>query len=128
MKEFIIHFIQFDGYIFLLMGLIYFTMPGQIYILKPPVNEVDSEPLKQANRQLAALFISIALLLIVIGRNVTNGHVLKEIAIARVISLELIFLLMYIQFKSKKWKNAPLIILMTIYGLMSIVYLYYLSI
>lgn len=123
-----IQFIQYDGYIFLLIGLIALFMPGPQAILKSPIDEEHLPQFHQSRRLLAAMFISLALLLIVVGRNVTNGHALTEIAIARVISLELLFLLLYIQYKNKKWKEAPLIAMMILFGLISVVYLYFLSI
>ncbi len=60
------------------------------------------------------MFIASALLLIVIGRNITDVETLKEISVVRIASFVLVIILNAIQYKSKRWKAAPLIGLMTL--------------
>ena len=125
MKEFINSFIQIDGYTFLLIGLIVLIIPSPQPGLTKKVNEEDLLPFSQTRRLLASMFIASALLLIVIGRSVTDHEILRQISIVRVASFGLVIGLNANQYKSKRWKSAPLIALMTIFSLMSLIYLYY---
>ena len=88
------------------------------------VNEDDLLPFSQTRRLLASMFIASGLLLIIIGINIKDYQILQQISIVRVISFVLIIALNAIQFKSKRWKPAPLIALITIFSLMSVTYLY----
>lgn len=125
MKEFINSFIQIDGFVFLLIGLIVLIIPSPQPGLTKKVNEEDLLPFSQTRRLLASMFIASALLLIVIGRSVTNHEILMQISIIRVASFGLVIGLNANQYKSKRWKSAPLIALMTIFSLMSLIYLYF---
>lgn len=71
------------------------------------------------------MFIASALLLLIIGRTVADPEVLRSISIARVVSFGLVIGLNYIQYRSKRWKAAPLLVLMTVFSLMSLIYLYF---
>lgn len=117
-------YIQFDGYAFLLIGIIVLLLPSPQPGLSIPVNENDLLPFAQTRRLLAAMFIASALLLIVIGRNITDLETLKEISIVRIASFLLVIILNAIQYKSKRWKPAPLIGLMTLFSIMSLFYAY----
>lgn len=125
MKEFINSFIQIDGYTFLLIGLIVLIIPSPQPGLTKKVNEEDLLPFSQTRRLLASMFIASALLLIVIGRSLTDHEILRQISIVRVASFGLVIGLNANQYKSKRWKSAPLIALMTIFSLMSLIYLYF---
>lgn len=70
------------------------------------------------------MFIASGLLLIVVGRNVKDLDLLKEISVVRIASFLLVIILNAIQYKSKRWKAAPLIGLMTMFSLMSLLYGY----
>lgn len=125
MKEFINTFIQIDGYIFLLIGIIVLITPSPQPGLTKKVNEVDLLPFSQTRRLLASMFIASALLLIIIGRNIIDQEILRQIAIVRVISFVLVIGINAMQFQSKRWKAVPLIVLMTIFSLMSLIYLFF---
>ena len=125
MKEFINTFIQIDGYTFLLIGFIVLIIPSPQPGLTKKVNEEDLLPFSQTRRLLASMFIASALLLIIIGRNLIDYEILRQICIVRVVSFLLVIGLNAIQYKSKRWKPAPLITLMTIFSLMSLIYLYF---
>ncbi len=125
MKEFINTFIQLDGYTFLLIGLIVLIIPSPQPGLTKKVNEEDLLPFSQTRRLLASMFIASALLLIIIGRNVLDFEILRQVSIVRVVSFALVIGLNAIQLKSKRWKSLPLIALMTIFSFMSLVYLYF---
>ena len=125
MKEFINTFIQIDGYTFLLIGLIVLIIPSPQPGLIKKVNEEDLLPFSQTRRLLASMFIASALLLIIIGRNITEYEILRQISIVRFLSFLLVIGLNAIQYKSKRWQPAPLIALMIIFSLMSCAYLYY---
>ena len=125
MKEFISTFIQIDGYTFLLIGFIVLIIPSPQPGLTKKVNEEDLLPFSQTRRLLASMFIASALLLIILGRNLIDYEILRQICIVRVVSFLLVIGLNAIQYKSKRWKPAPLITLMTIFSLMSLIYLYF---
>lgn len=118
-------YIQFDGYAFLIIGIIVLISPSPQPGLATPVNGNDLEPFSQTRRLLASMFIASALLLIVIGRNITDIETLKEISVVRIASFVLVIILNAIQYKSKRWKAAPLIGLMTLFSVMSLIYGYF---
>ena len=74
------------------------------------------------------MFTASALLLVVIGRNITDLETLKEISIARIASYLLVIILNAVQYKSKRWKPAPLIGLMSLFTIMSLIYIYFIFI
>lgn len=118
-------YIQFDGYAFLIIGIIVLISPSPQPGLSKPVNENDLLPFSQTRRLLASMFIASALLLIVIGRNVTDLETLKEISVARIGSFLLVIILNAVQYKSKRWKPGPLLGLITLFSIMSLIYLYF---
>jgi len=73
------------------------------------------------------MFIASALLLVVIGRNVTDSTMLREVGIVRVASFALVIVLNIIQLRSKKWKAAPLIGLISIFTLLTAVYIFFIT-
>ena len=117
-------YIQFDGYAFFIIGIIVLISPSPQPGLSKPVNENDLLPFSQTRRLLASMFIASALLLIVIGRNIIDIVLLKEISIVRIASFLLVIILNLVQYKSKRWKLVPLISLMTLFGIMSLFYAY----
>ena len=121
-------YIQFDGYAFLIIGIIVLISPSPQPGLSKPVNEDDLLPFSQTRRLLASMFIASALSLIVIGRNITDLETLKEISIARIASFLLVIILNAVQYKSKRWKPAPLISLMSLFTIMSLIYVYFIFI
>lgn len=125
MKEFINTFIQIDGYTFLLIGIIVLIIPSPQPGLTKKVNEEDLLPFSQTRKLLASMFIASSLLLIIIGRNVIDHEILRQISIVRVASFALVIGLNANQYHSKRWKPEPLIVLMTIFSLMSLTYLYF---
>ena len=125
MKELLNTFIQIDGYTFLLIGIIVLIIPSPQPGLTKKVNNEDLLPFSQTRRLLASMFIGSALLLIIIGRNILDKETLKQISTVRVVSFLLIIGLNVIQYKSKRWKPAPLIALMTIFSIVSLIYLYF---
>ncbi len=125
MKEFINTFIQIDGYTFLLIGIIVLIIPSPQPGLTRKVNEEDLLPFSQTRRLLASMFIASALLLIIIGRTVIDPEILRQISIVRVASFALVIGLNANQYQSNRWKPKPLIVLMTIFSLMSFTYLYF---
>lgn len=124
MKEFLNTFIQIDGYTFLLIGIIVLIIPSPQPGLTKKVNEEDLLPFSQTRRLLASMFIASALLLIIIGRSVLDHEILRQISMARVASFALVIGLNLNQYHSKRWKPGPLIVLMTIFSSMSLIYLY----
>ena len=125
MKEFINFYIQFDGFAFLIIGIVVLLKPSPQPGLTKPVNEVDLLPFSQTRQLLASMFIASALLLIVIGKHFTDLQILKEVSIVRVISFALVISINAFQYKSKRWKSTPLVVLMTLFSLMSLIYLYF---
>lgn len=125
MKELLNSFIQIDGYTFLLIGLIVLIIPSPQPGLTKKVNEEDLLPFSQTRRLLASMFIASAVLLIIIGRNVLDYETLRQISIVRVASFLLVIGLNAIQYQSKRWKPAPLLVLMTIFSFMSLTYLFF---
>lgn len=125
MKEFINTFIQIDGYTFLLIGIIVLIIPSPQPGLTKKVNEADLLPFSQTRRLLASMFIASALLLIVVGHAITDYTVLRQISMVRVIAFALVIGLNINQFLSKRWKPAPLLVLITVFSLMSLTYLYF---
>ena len=63
------------------------------------------------------MFIASALPLIVMGTSVFDSAVLRQIGMVRIASFILVIVLNLIQFKSKRWKAAPLIALISIFTL-----------
>ncbi len=124
MKDFFNAYIQFDGYAFLLIGIIVLIIPSPQPGLSKPVNENDLLPFSQTRRLLASMFLAFALLLLVIGRNIIDIETLKEISIVRIFSFLLIIILNLIQYKSKRWKLIPLIVLMSFFSVMISIYVY----
>ena len=120
-------YIQFDGYAFLVIGIIVLMTPSPQPGLSKPVNDDDLLPFSQTRRLLASMFIASALLLIIIGRMVTDLETLKAISLVRIASFLLVIILNAIQYKSKRWKPAPLIGLMTLFGIMSLIYVYFIA-
>ena len=118
-------YIQFDGYAFLIIGIIVLISPSPQPGLSKPVSENDLLPFSQTRRLLASMFIASALLLIVVGRNISDLETLKEISIVRIASFVLVVILNAAQYKSKRWKPAPLIGLMTFFSIMSLIYIYF---
>ena len=118
-------YIQFDGYAFLIIGIIVLLSPSPQPGLSKPVSENDLLPFSQTRRLLASMFIASALLLIVVGRNISDLETLKEISIVRIASFVLVVILNAAQYKSKRWKPAPLIGLMTFFSIMSLIYIYF---
>ena len=118
-------YIQFDGYAFLIIGIIVLLTPSPQPGLSQPVNENDLLPFSQTRRLLASMFIASALLLIVVGRNITDFETLKQISIVRIVSFVLVIILNAIQYKSKRWKFAPLIGLMSLFAVMSLIYIWF---
>lgn len=127
MNQFFNMFIQFDGYAFLVMGLIVLAIPSPQPGLTTPVSAEDLPPFSQTRRLLAAMFIASALLLIVIGRNVVDGQTLQEVGIVRIASFILVIVLNIIQLRSKRWKAAPLVALISIFALFTAGYLYFIT-
>lgn len=125
MKEFLNTFIQIDGYTFLIIGVIVLIIPSPQPGLTKKVSEEDLLPFSQTRRLLASMFIASALLLIIIGRVVVDYEILRQISIVRVASFILVIGLNANQYRSKRWKPGPLIVLMTIFSLMSLTYLYW---
>ncbi len=126
MKDMLNLFIQFDGYLFLLIGIIVLIIPSPQPGLIKKVNNDDLLPFSQTRRLLASMFISSGLLLIVVGRNITDPQTLQLTSIVRIISFLLVIVLNAIQYQSKRWKAAPLIALMSLFSFMSLIYLYFL--
>ncbi len=124
MNNFFNSYIQFDGYAFLIIGLIVLITPSPQPGLSKPVHENDLLPFSQTRRLLASMFIASALLLIVIGRNISDLETLKEISIVRIASFVLVIILNVVQYKSKRWKPAPLIGLLSLFSIMSLIYIY----
>jgi hypothetical protein len=124
MHELINTFIQIDGFTFLLIGIIVLIIPSPQPGLTKKVNEEDLLPFSQTRRLLASMFIASALLLIVVGRSVTDHEILRQVGMVRVASFALVVALNANQYHSKRWKPAPLIALMTIFSMMSLTYLY----
>ena len=83
-------YIQFDGYAFLIIGIIVLISPSPQPGLSKPVSENDLLPFSQTRRLLASMFIASALLLIVVGRNISDLETLKEISIVRIASFVLV--------------------------------------
>lgn len=125
MTAFINTFLQIDGYTFLLIGLIVLIFPSPQPGLTQKVNEEDLLPFLQTRRLLASMFIASALLLIIIGRNVDDHEILRQVGMVRVASFALVIGLNANQYQSKRWKSRPLIFLMSIFSLMSCIYLYF---
>lgn len=118
-------YIQFDGYAFLIIGIIVLISPSPQPGLSKPVSENELLPFSQTRRLLASMFIASALLLIVIGRNIADFETLKEISIVRITSFVLVIILNVIQYKSKRWKPAPLISLISLFIIMTLIYTYF---
>jgi hypothetical protein len=118
-------YIQFDGFAFLIIGIIVLISPSPQPGLSRPVPEAELLPFSQTRRLLAAMFIATALLLMVIGSKVSDPEVLQLIALVRVVSFVLVIVLNALQYKSKRWKSAPLLVLMSLFTLMSILYMYF---
>ncbi len=121
-------YIQFDGYAFLIIGLIVLISPSPQLGLSKPVSDNDLLPFSQTRKLLASMFIASALLLIIIGRNITNLEILKDISIARIASFVLVIILNVVQYKSKRWKSLPLLGLMSLFTIMSLIYGYFIYI
>lgn len=124
MIDFISTLIKVDGYLFLLIGIIVLITPSPQPGLTKKVSEEDLLPFSQTRRLLASMFIASALLLIVVGHGVEDYQVLRTIGMVRILSFVLVIALNANQYASKRWKAAPLIVLMTIFSLMSVAYLY----
>lgn len=120
-------FIQCDGYAFLVIGLIVLVFPSPQPGLAKPVNPDDLPPFAQTRRLLAAMFIASALLLIVIGRNVTDHGTLRAVGLARLVSFALVIVLNILQLRSKRWKAAPLVVLVALFTLFSAGYAFLLA-
>jgi hypothetical protein len=73
-------FIQIDGFTFLLIGIIVLIIPSPQPGLTKKVNEEDLLPFSQTRRLLASMFIASALLLIVVGRSVTDPEILRRLS------------------------------------------------
>jgi hypothetical protein len=127
MNPFFNMFIQFDGYAFLVIGLIVLAIPSPQPGLTKPVSAEDLPPFSQTRRLLAAMFIASALLLIVIGRKVVDREILQEVGIARIASFVLVIVLNIIQLRSKRWKTAPLVALISIFALFTAGYLFFIT-
>ncbi len=117
-------FILLDGSLFLLIGLIVLVFPSPQPALTRPVSTDDLLPISQTRQLLAAMFISSGMLLIVIGRHVTDLATLQGIGYARIIAFALVICLNALQFRSRRWKSAPLVALMSLFSAMSLVYAY----
>jgi hypothetical protein len=127
MSQFFNSFIQFDGYAFLVIGLIVLAIPSPQPGLTKPVSAEDLPPFSQTRRLLAAMFIASALLLIVIGRNIADSGILREIGIVRIASFVLVIVLNIIQLRSKRWKAAPLVALILIFTLFTVGYIFFIT-
>lgn len=125
MKEILNTYLQIDGYLFLLIGVIVLLMPSPQPGLTKKVNDEDLLPFSQTRRLLASMFIGSAVLLIIIGRQVMDYKTLQQIGMARVATFALVIALNANQYLSKRWKSAPLVVLMTIFSLMSLTYLFF---
>ena len=117
-------FIITDGVIFFIMGLIVLIIPSPQPGLTKKVNEEDLLPFSQTRMLLASMFIALSLLLLVIGLKVKDEDTLKMISLIRILSFVLVIIINSIQLKSKRWKTAPLIVLISIFSLLSLCYLY----
>lgn len=124
MTTFLQKLILTDGFLFLLIGMVVLIIPSPQPGLTKKVNEEDLLPFSQTRRLLASMFIASALLLIVIGRSNTDMDTLRHIGWMRIVSFLLVIALNANQYLSKRWKPAPLLVLMTIFTLMSAAYLY----
>lgn len=124
MTDFILTLIKIDAYLFLLIGIIVLIIPSPQPGLTKKVNEEDLLPFSQTRRLLASMFIASALLLIVVGHCVVEPDILRKIGMVRVASFALVIALNANQYQSKRWKPMPLIVLMTVFSLMSIAYLF----
>jgi len=124
MIDFISTLIKIDGYLFLLIGIIVLITPSPQPGLTKKVSEEDLLPFSQTRRLLASMFIASALLLIVVGHGVEDYQILRTIGMVRVLSFVLVIALNANQYARKRWKSAPLIVLMTVFSLMSVAYLY----
>ncbi|MFN8277357.1 MAG: hypothetical protein U0T84_07740 [Chitinophagales bacterium] len=124
MATFLQKLILTDGFLFLIIGMVVLIIPSPQPGLSKKVNEEDLLPFSQTRRLLASMFIASALLLIVIGRSNTDMDTLRHIGWMRVVSFLLVIALNANQYLSKRWKPAPLLVLMTIFTLMSATYLY----
>jgi len=102
MNSFFNSYIEFDGYAFFMIGIIVLISPSPQPGLAKPVNENDLLPFSQTRRLLASMFIASALLLIAIGRNITDLETLKEISVARIASFLLVIILNAVQYESKR--------------------------
>lgn len=114
--------IELDGFAFLLMGLIVLATPSPQPGLTKKVDEQDLLPFSQPRRLLAAMFVASALLLIIVGRNVTDVAVLRQVGYARIASFVLVIALNVIQLVKKRWKAAPLIVLIATFSSLAIAY------
>lgn len=117
LSQFFNAFIQFDGTIFLIIGLIVLAIPSPQPALAKKVRDEDLPPIVHTRRLLAAMFIASALPLVVIGRTVVDSALLVQIGMVRIASFILLIVLNIIQLRSKRWKTPPLILLITIFTL-----------
>lgn len=117
-------FILTDGVIFLIMGLIVLIIPSPQPGLAKKVSEEDLLPFSQTRMLLASMFIASSLLLLVIGNKINDTSVLKAVSIVRILSFTLVIILNLFQLKSKRWKTAPLLVLISIFSLLSFCYCY----
>lgn len=117
-------FLQLDGGLFVLIGLVVLAIPSPQPGLTKKVNPEDLLPFSQTRRLLASMFIASGLLVLVVGRYGIDPEMLHAIARVRIASFALVIVLNLLQLQSKRWKAAPLLLLVSIFSLMSGVYLY----
>ena len=117
-------FILTDGIIFFIMGLIVLVIPSPQPGLTKKVNEEDLLPFSQTRMLLASMFIASSLLLLIIGSKINDMSILKTVSIVRILSFILVIILNLFQLKSGRWKTAPLVVLISIFSLLSLCYCY----
>ena len=117
-------FILIDGFLFLLIGIVVMITPSPQPGLTKKVNEEDLLPFSQTRRLLAAMFMASALLLLAVGFMSNETSVHRAVGMARILSFILVIVINANQYKSGRWKAGPLLVLMTIFSVMSLVYAY----
>lgn len=111
-----------DGALFTLIALVVLATPSPQPALVRPVDDDALGPFMDTRRLLAAMFLASGLLLVIVGREVTEPRVLAHVAWVRIVSFLVVATVNIAQLRGGRWKRPPLMVLLAVWTVLVTAY------
>lgn len=111
-----------DGALFTLIALVVLATPSPQPALVRPVDDDALGPFMDTRRLLAAMFLASGLLLVIVGREVTEPRVLAHVTWVRIVSFVVVATVNIAQLRGGRWKRPPLMVLLAVWTVLVTAY------